>query len=99
MFFTRYSLFWQWTKHPTDNGFSIQITKNRTNADVALVTSQGRSNRSQLCNIARWIVYLLLDPAALGSNNGSGVIPDKIYDVAVLINSALFRGSGKCKAL
>jgi len=32
------------------------------------------------------IAYLLPDPAALGSNRGSGVFSEKISDVAVLID-------------
>jgi len=38
-------------------------------------------------------------PAGPGSNNGSGLCEIKKYfDVAVLIDSALLRASGQCKA-
>ena len=43
------------------------------------------------CSIAQWLTHLQLDPAAAGSNHGSGVsfFREEICDVADLIDSAL----------
>ena len=54
------------------------------NWDRKHLTSKGGGG-----SIAQWLAFLLPDPAALGSNHGSGGLFEKNSDVAVLIDSTL----------